>query len=341
VTTIDISKLLGISRATVSRALNNNPCVKPETREKVMRVVEEYRYIPNQAARSLIMRKQLKVGVVVFSQPLSFWERIRRGVDQAITELAHTGVQIDYFITDIMHPEAQADLINQLVVEGYHGIALTPNDPLIMGDVIDKAIAAGIAVVLFNVDISNVNRLAYVGSDYITAGKLAAEIISKTICGGKGNVAIITLEKQILPIEQRTTGFRLGLADYPDVAITHVCRFPRIGGSVYERTQKLLTTEKIDAIFVPTAVLGDTAKAIFDLRLNGRVSLVGYDIDKEIAGYLKNGTITATIGHEAQAQSYQALSILCAYLYNGTKPRWSLNYTKLEVIMRHNMHCYI
>jgi ABC-type sugar transport system substrate-binding protein len=145
----------------------------------------------------------------------------------------------------------------------------------------------------------------------------------------------------IILIEQRTTGFRPGLAGFPDIHITHVCRFPRVGGDVYERTGVLLKNDDANGIFTPSAALDEAARAVYDLGYQGRISLAGYDIDEKLAYYLENGTITATIGHEVEAQSYQALTILYGYLSNGIIPRHSLNYTKLEVIMRYTIDCYM
>lgn len=53
ITINDIAKLCNCSRATVSRVLRNCKEVKPETRHKVLKVMEEHNYQPNQMARSL------------------------------------------------------------------------------------------------------------------------------------------------------------------------------------------------------------------------------------------------------------------------------------------------
>ena len=49
----DIAKIAGVGVSTVSRVLNNHPDVKDKTREKVLEVIEEYNYIPNNSARNL------------------------------------------------------------------------------------------------------------------------------------------------------------------------------------------------------------------------------------------------------------------------------------------------
>ena len=51
--------------ATVSRAINNPEKVKPETRERVLRVIKELGYKPNAFAKGLASRKSTTVAVVV------------------------------------------------------------------------------------------------------------------------------------------------------------------------------------------------------------------------------------------------------------------------------------
>ena len=44
-----IAELCGVSRGTVDRALHNKGNVRPELRDKIKRVAEEYGYQPNRA----------------------------------------------------------------------------------------------------------------------------------------------------------------------------------------------------------------------------------------------------------------------------------------------------
>ena len=65
---LDVAKHAGVSQTTVSRVINGDPLVKERTREKVNQSIEDLRYQPNIAARSLAGRKAAKIGVV-FERP--------------------------------------------------------------------------------------------------------------------------------------------------------------------------------------------------------------------------------------------------------------------------------
>lgn len=60
----DISKKAGVSIATVSRVLNGSSNVKPETRKKVMDIIDQYDYTPNAFARGLGLDTMNSVGIM-------------------------------------------------------------------------------------------------------------------------------------------------------------------------------------------------------------------------------------------------------------------------------------
>ena len=64
-TIYDVAGAAGVSLATVSRVLNNPEKVKKETRERVLKVIDELGYRPNVIARGLASRRTTTVGVIV------------------------------------------------------------------------------------------------------------------------------------------------------------------------------------------------------------------------------------------------------------------------------------
>lgn len=79
---IDIARLSGTSKSTVSRVLTNNPNVKPETREKILEVMRQYGYRPNAIARGLVQGSLKVIAVVIpdirnpfYSELISFMEK--------------------------------------------------------------------------------------------------------------------------------------------------------------------------------------------------------------------------------------------------------------------------
>ncbi|MFD6415460.1 LacI family DNA-binding transcriptional regulator [Streptomyces sp. NPDC060194] len=85
-----VAERAGVSRATVSRVVNGMPGVRPGLVDRVRQAVEELRYVPNQAARSLVTRRHDAVAVViaepetrVFADP--FFAQQLRGISKELT----------------------------------------------------------------------------------------------------------------------------------------------------------------------------------------------------------------------------------------------------------------
>ena len=64
----DVAALAGVSYQTVSRVLNDSPSIKPTTRQRVLDVIDEIGYRPNQAARALVTSRSRTIGVLSSSQ---------------------------------------------------------------------------------------------------------------------------------------------------------------------------------------------------------------------------------------------------------------------------------
>ena len=64
-TIYEVSKLAGVSLATVSRVMNNSGKVTVKTREKVLTAIAELGYRPNALAQSLASKKSNSVGILI------------------------------------------------------------------------------------------------------------------------------------------------------------------------------------------------------------------------------------------------------------------------------------
>ena len=60
----DVAQESGFSKSTVSAVVNNLPCVKPVTKEKVQQAIDKLGYRPNIAARELITQRKHNIGIV-------------------------------------------------------------------------------------------------------------------------------------------------------------------------------------------------------------------------------------------------------------------------------------
>lgn len=61
----DVARICGVGVSTVSRAINNHPDINPETKEKIMRVIAENHYIPNNSARNLKRTESNTIAIMI------------------------------------------------------------------------------------------------------------------------------------------------------------------------------------------------------------------------------------------------------------------------------------
>lgn len=59
ITLKQIAELAGVSRSTASRVLNGRPGVRPDVRERVLKVMRDNGFQPDPVARSLASRRSL------------------------------------------------------------------------------------------------------------------------------------------------------------------------------------------------------------------------------------------------------------------------------------------
>ena len=81
VTIYTVAREARVSMATVSRVVNGNPNVKPETRQKVLDVIKQLNYRPNAVARGLASKKTTTVGVVIPNITDPYFAELALGID--------------------------------------------------------------------------------------------------------------------------------------------------------------------------------------------------------------------------------------------------------------------
>ncbi len=88
-TLADIARALGVSKMTVSRAINNHPEISPETRARILETAQRMNYRPNQFARALTTNRSYLLGVVVPDLMHSYFAEICRGIETVAKPLGY------------------------------------------------------------------------------------------------------------------------------------------------------------------------------------------------------------------------------------------------------------
>ena len=129
VTMIDVARAAQVSHQTVSRVINDNPRVAPETRERVLKVIAELNYHPSRVARSLAAHQTHTLAVITYD--LSYY-----GPTQMVINIEKAARQAGYdlFFANIL-PDGDNDsaaIVNHIrewAVDGALLIAPVNNIP--------------------------------------------------------------------------------------------------------------------------------------------------------------------------------------------------------------------
>ncbi|MFT4236024.1 MAG: LacI family DNA-binding transcriptional regulator [Microbacterium sp.] len=116
-----VADLAGVSPMTVSRVLNNRPHIKDATRRRVLEVIEEQGFRPNQAARALATRRNSRIGVIVESAVEFGPTSIVRAVENASRTAGFAVSTLALHGGDELTPQ---DAVDTLIAQGVDALCI-------------------------------------------------------------------------------------------------------------------------------------------------------------------------------------------------------------------------
>jgi len=123
----DVARLAQVSLSTVSGVLNEKENVRPETRQRVLDVIEQLGYTPNLFASNLARRSTKLIGIIVSDLLNPFFAEIAKALD---TQARDKGYET-FLTSTSFHPEQQCTAVRQMLSLRVAGVAMmtSENDP--------------------------------------------------------------------------------------------------------------------------------------------------------------------------------------------------------------------
>src|SRR6187549_3719836 len=138
-------------------------------------------------------QKSYTIGLVAKSQGNPVFQAARVGAMDAARDLSakhNVKIRVDWRTPNEEDAQKQAEAIEQLVLAGASGIAVSCSDANKLTDAINRAVDNGVPVATFDSDAPASKRFVTYGVDDIECGKQTMEELAK-VMGGKGIVAIL------------------------------------------------------------------------------------------------------------------------------------------------------
>ncbi|HKO18006.1 MAG TPA: LacI family DNA-binding transcriptional regulator [Acidobacteriaceae bacterium] len=120
----ELAKLAGVSSATVSRVINGSDLVRPATAEKVRRVIDELKFVPNGSATTLKQGHSSSYGLIIPDITNPFFPEFIRSFESILV-----GKKQDMLMaTTDLHASRMQQTIHRMLVRQVEGVALLASE---------------------------------------------------------------------------------------------------------------------------------------------------------------------------------------------------------------------
>jgi LacI family transcriptional regulator len=290
----DVAREAGVSHQTVSRVLNDHPKVAPQTRARVLQVMETMGYERNLAAQMLTTQHSKTIQIITLDA--EFQLDITQ-FTQPVKQAGYSAVVTDCTAESLAKTldEAAARMVDGIML--YAPKSFMPDDDLI-------ALSHGIPLVRRDYAIDS--RLTWIGFDQQYATRLA---VKHLIDLGHRRIAHITGSLEFINARLRHDGYVKTMEEHHlEPGPVYVGTYGAQGRDLkngYDGTCELLKRgREFTALLVVNdrnAVGALRALADYGLRVPDDISIVGFD-DNPIAMYLVPPLTTIHFDFDFQAQ---------------------------------------
>ena len=336
-----IADLAGVSRGTVDRVLNNRSYVKAEVRERVLQIARETGY---QSPREVHLREQtglqpLRLGVLLPNWGFGhqFLDEVRKGISDAQMELEDAQVEIGVRQCSTDLPEEAVTLLRELRDLRVDGISVC----VFQDQSVEKELLAlkesGIPCVTFNTDLPDSGRLLFVGEDIKKTGRLAAQMMSKSIRPGE-QILIALGNRKFDGHRMRMLGFRERMRElgFPEEDIFVEETFNDYSTTLHVVSEAIRLHPDLRGIYMANLSVIACTEVVRAYGMSGKIHVICHDINDGIRHLLRTGLIDYTIPQDFVRQGREPLVWLTSYLRKKKLPD-SGDFAGLQILCSENI----
>ncbi|MDX9882447.1 MAG: LacI family DNA-binding transcriptional regulator [Prolixibacteraceae bacterium] len=266
---IDIAKLAGVSKSTVSRVVGNSGYVKPETRAKIEKVMEELNFRPNMFAKGMRTNRSFSIGIIFPDLSNPFFPEWYEIVDR----ISHERGYLNYICITDPQGISEEQRIDDLLARSIDGIIFFSyhKHPEVWEKL--RKITIHTPVVCCD-SVARGEELSYVFADGMQGVKKATQYL---IDSGRRRIAFIRGRKEYEVTTDRFNGYCEALKDnciYLDERLVYEGNFRRECG------------EKAASYFMGLSHPPDAIMAVTDNMALGAVQFLkknNYRIPEQLA----------------------------------------------------------
>ncbi len=248
--------------------------------------------------------QEKKTLAFVVNVPADFWTIARRGTEKAQEELP--GYTIEFYIPGEMSAAAQKRILEDLLAKGVAGVAISPVNPDDSTDILNE-VASKAALITHDADAPASNRLMYIGTDNVDAGRRAGELMLKALPeGGQAMLFVGTMDAA--NARERSAGIREAIAGSKIEIIdirTDGGDQAKAKANVEDTLTKYPDIDLLVGLWAyNTPQIYNAVKAAGKV---GEVKIVGFDEDQQTLRGISEGAIVGTVVQQPYEFGYQSM----------------------------------
>lgn len=341
VTYKQIAEIVGVSRGTVDRALNDRGRIDPSVKKRIQRVAQELGFSPSHVGRALARaKKPVKIGVVVHLAKIPFFQEVIKGIKQAKTEIGNLGGELLVESLPSLDAEAQLGAVRSLLERGIQGLAISPaQDDILRRRLNEISMAKDLPIITFNTDITGLRRMCYVGMDNIQAGRTAAGLMHLLLHEKGGKTLVISGHRNNPANSERVEGFIREAADrFPRIKITDTKFNGDDSSLAYDIVAEAIReVPDLSSIYMVSSGQAGASRALLDAKMAGKIRTIVYDVLPKTREYIQKDAIDFIIDQNAFVQGNRPPHILFDLLFNGRPVKREKYYTDISIRTKYNV----
>jgi len=283
--------------------------------------------------------QEKKTLVFVPNAVADFWKAAEAGVRKAQAELPDFTLQFRY--VELSSVAAQNRLLDDLTASGAAGIVVSAIDPATQTEALNR-VAASAVLMTTDSDAPASNRVAYIGSSNVEAGKQVGQVLLDALPDGGRCIAYVGLpgadnaRERLEGISEVIKGSAVELVDV---------RADDVDMSRARRNVEDTLTAQPDVncmVGVYSYNIPQIYQALKDSGQLGNITVTGFDDDPITLGGVKEGSIVATVVQQPYEWGYQSMKMLAA-IVDGNRsgvPEDGLIIVPTRIITQDNVDAY-
>ncbi len=265
--------------------------------------------------------RELIIGLVAKSQGNPVFQAARVGAEDAAKALSaqhKMKIRIDWRTPNEEDAQKQAEAIEQLVLAGAEGIAVSCSDANKLTDAINRAVDNGVPVATFDSDAPASKRFVTYGVDDIECGKQTMEELVK-VMGGKGIVAILAGNQNAPNLQRRVQGAKEVAAKYPGITIRDTYYHKETPQDAAAKVEQVM---QANPDITGWAMIGGwplfTENAL--KWQPGTVACVSVDALPAQLAYIRSGHVPVLLAQQCYQWGYRSVELLIAKIVERKNP---------------------